>query len=267
MLTVNQDFKNALQAPIKQVSGYLVLQDGTTVLPSGDLQKFTISSTGGFLRTAMSKFTATITGEHQLIGTTLDAYYGVFYDDEWNYALKGKFQITDAAYKKDKNCTEITGYDNMIRFQSDYTPTGIYPMTLYGYLVAICSLAGVVLANGSIYNGSLTIPEDYYQNINEYTIRDILEDICEASASHAVINAEGELELRQVVDTGETFTYENFIEYEIGDKYGGVNSLVLSRQPQNDDVFVRDEDSINAPTTRNILDLTRFRVGYSMEED
>lgn len=267
MLTVSSAFKDAMQAPIKRVSGYIVLQDGSEVHSDGDLVKYTLSSTGEFLKTAMSELKATFIGQKDdLIGSTVDVYYGVYHDGDYEYALKGKFNITEAVYKKDQDTTEVVGYDNMIHFSVEYTTVGEYPMTLYKYLEAVCAGAGITLANETIFNGTLTVDEDYYKNIAEYTFRDVLEDICEVAVSYAVINPEGNVELRQITDTGETLDYDNLLKYQTGDKWGGINSLVLSRQPQNDDVYTQDEADINSPTTRNILDLNKFSVTYSTEE-
>lgn len=264
MLTVTTDFKNALREPISNVTGYIELQDGTQLKPDEVLQKYTIDSTGGFLRTAMSKITINLLGDQYLAGSVVDAYYGVYYDGSFTYAVKGKFNITEAAYNKTTNTTVLTGYDNMSLFAVDYATVGTYPTTLYAYLQAVCSLAGVALENDTIYNGDLVVDEDYYQNIGSYTVRDVLEDICEASASYAIVNATGNIELRQITDTGEVLTYDDMKEHDVGDPWGGINSLVLSRQPQNDDIFMRDETDINAPTTRNVMDLSKFNVGYKV---
>jgi len=266
VLTVAPDFKSAITSPVKRVSGYVVLQDGTEVTANDDLQSYTITSVGEYLKTAMSELKATFNGEKALIGTMIDVYYGTFYDNEWHYLLKGKFNITEALYKKTTDTTEVTGYDNMLHFAVNYSPVGAYPTTLYGYLTSLCAGAGVVLENETIYNGSIAVPEDYYQNIQDYTFRDVLEDVCELSASYALINSSGNLELRQIADTGETLTYDNILKFETGELYGGINSLVLSRQPQNDDVFTQDEIDINRPMNRNILDLNKFNVTYSTGE-
>ena len=264
MLTTSQEFKDAMRAPVKQVTGYLQLQDGSKILPGGNLQKFTVEGVGGFLRTAMSKLSSTLLGEQKLVGSVVDVYYGVTIGTDVEYALKGSFNITEATYDKEKRTTAIVGYDNMAKFNSDYSTVGNYPTTLFDYLQAICSLAGVALENETIYNGTMPVEEDYYQNVGGYSIRDVLEDICEASASYAVINTSGNIELRQITDTGEVLTYDDMKEYKLGDYWGGINSLVLSRQPQNDDVFMRDESDISAPTTRNVLDLDKFTVGYKV---
>ncbi len=265
MLTVDSAFKDAMQAPIKRVRGYIVLQDGTEIHSDGDLVKYTITSTGDFLKTAMSEIKATFNGKKELEGTMIDVFYGVYYDDQYNYVLKGKFNITEAIYKQTNDTTEVTGYDNMLQFTVPYSPVGEYPSTMYDYLTAICAGAGVVLENDSIFNGAIDVPEDYYKNIEDFTYRDVLEDICEVAASYAIINANGNLELRQIADTGEILTFDNLLELETGNQYGGINSLVLSRQPQNDDVYVKDDADINRPTTKNILDLNKFKVTYSTE--
>lgn len=265
MITVSPEFKSALRQPVKQVTGYIELEDGTQFQPDGILQKFTVDSVGGFLRTAMSKISITLKGEQKYVGSEVKAFYGVFTDD-WEFSQKGIFTLTEAKYDKAKDLTVLTGYDNMARFGVDYVTVGNYPTTLFEYLQAICSLAGVALENEEIYNGELSVDEDLYVNIGTYTIRDVLEDICEASASYAVINASGNLELRQITDTGDNLNYSDMIKYELGDYWGGINALVLSRQPQNDDVAVRNLQDINAPTNKNVLNLNAFTVGYKVND-
>ena len=264
MLQVSQDFKDALQDPIKRVSGYFLLPDDTEITPDGDLVRYTIETRGEHLKTAMSHLKATLIGKHDdLISTMLDVYYGVYIDDDFQYTLKGKFTITTAEFKKNENQTVIEGYDNMLQFQKEYTPVSDFPTSLFNYLEAVCSGAGVTLDNTSVYNGSLEIPEDYYEDIPDTTFRDVLREICEVTGTNGRILPNGSLRLEKSQETGETLTYDNLKRYKIGEKFGEINSIVLSRQPQNDDVFLRDEDDIQTPTNRNILDLTKFNVTYS----
>lgn len=270
MLTVTPAFKTALQQPVKRVLGYLVLPDGTQVVGdnNGDLQKYSIDATGDLLKTAMGHFTSTLIGQHDTVkGSMVDAYYGVYHDGDYEYILKGKFNITDAKYNKDSGTTDLEGYDNMLRFQQPYTSVSDFPVTLFEYLQAVCSGAGVQLENTSIYNGSLSIPLDYYTDIQDTTFRDVLEDICETTGTNARILPNGNLFLSTIQETGETLTYDNLKKpVSFQDMYGGINSVVLSRQPQNENEYWRDEDDISTPTTRNILDLTKFQVTYSTED-
>jgi hypothetical protein len=266
VLQVSSEFKTALQSPVKRVSGYLVLPDGTEIRANGDLVRYTIEHTGEHLKTAMGHLKASLIGEYDLIGSMVDVYYGVEIDGEYEYVLKGKFTVTNAEFVKDENLTELEGYDNMLQFQKEYTPVSDFPTNLYGFLGAVCSGAGVLLDNETIYNGSLEIPEDYYVDISDTTFRDVLREICEVTGTNARILPNGHLRLETSQETGETLTYDNLLRYKLGDKFGGINSIVLSRQPQNDDVYFQDETDIRTPTNRNILDLTKFNVTYSGDE-
>lgn len=268
MLQVSSEFKTAMQNPDKRVKGYIVLEDGTEIRPEGDLQQFTIESAGKLLKTAMSKLNLTLLTKYEsLVGTTVDVFYGVYTEnEEYEYIQLGKFEVTKAEYIEDQGITRLEGYDNMLKFHKEYTSVTDFPTTLYEFLQAVCSGAGVVLKNETIYNGELSVPEEYYAEIPDFTFRDVLEDICEVSASSARITPDGQLELVQIGDTGEELTYDNLLKYKIGDKWGEVNSVVLAREPQEDNVFLRDEDDINQPTNRNILNLERLEVTYSQGE-
>lgn len=261
MLTVSSDFKNALQEPVKSVLGYLT--DGDTTYDSdGDLEYFTIKGVGKLLDTSMRQIDIVLQGEHQLIGHALTAYYGVLMD-EYEYEPQGVFNILKAEYKKDSDTTHLVGYDNMVLLQKSYTPVSDFPTTLFEFTQALCASEGLTLVNTELYNGALPMPEDYWATIPDITKRDVLREICEVTVSVARANSAGNIELIPIDNpTGETLTYDNFLKHSIGDKYGGVNSLVLSRQPQNDDIYMQDIVDIRYPMNRNILDLEAFNVGY-----
>jgi len=270
MLTVSSDFKTNMQDPIKKVTGYLTLQDGTDILPDGDLVKYTIDTiggskaTGGLLKTTMRKCSITLLGSHtDLQGVSMDVFYGVEVSSEFEYALSGKFTVSEVTFNLDENKTELIAYDNMQKFYSDYTTVTTYPTTLFVFLQAICSGAGVELENTTLYNGDLPIDEDYYKDIPDTKFRDVIEEIAEVSATQARILPNGNLYLAQINDTGEVITYDNLLKYSTGDKWGSVNSIVLSRSPQNDNVYKRDDVDINSPTNRNILDFNKFNETYS----
>lgn len=270
MINVSPAFKTAMQDPIKRVTGYLTLQDGTDILPTGDLDKYTIetvggsNTTGGLLKTTMRKCSITLLGSHtELAGVSMDVFYGVEVASVFEYALLGKFTVADVTFNRDQNKTELIAYDNMMKFYTEYSAVAVYPTTLFGFLRAVCSGAGVELENTTLYNGDLVIDEDYYKDITDTKFRDVVEDIAEVSATQARILPSGNLFLAPINDTGEVITYDNLLKYSTGDKWGGVNSIVLSRSPQNDNVYKRDDVDINSPTNRNILDFNKFNQTYT----
>ena len=265
MLQVSPEFKSSLQNPIKRVAGYLVLEDDTEIHPSGDLVKFTINGVGELLKPSMKQIDITLVGDYlSLKGQAVRAYYGVKTDGDFEYEQIGIFNILEAEQSKDSQSTKLKGYDNMVEFMKPYQPVSDFPTTLAPFLQSLAAGAGVPLNTEDVYNGNLPMPEDYWATIPEATYRDVLKEICEVAVSNARINPQGELELIPIThDSGETLTYNNLIDYKLEDSWGKVNSLVLSRQPQNDDVFLQDEEAINTPTNRNILDLNKFNVGYT----
>lgn len=261
--------KTKAQAPIKRVLGRLEAPDGTLYEPSDNLASISITATGQPLATSMAQLDVTLLGEHNLLDTKLKAQLGTYNDvtTDYDYVQLGDFTILKAEYSKDENVTKLTGYDNMVKFQVPYFAISDYPTTLYGFLASMCAGVGVTLATNDLYNGMLNIPLDYWIDIPETTFRDVLKEICEVSATSARINANGELEMVELpTDTGETLTYDNLIDYKFSDEYGAINTVVLSRQPQNDDVVMQDDAQVNFPMTKNILDLETAQVTYTMEE-
>ena len=265
MLTVSPTYKTAMQEPVKDVKGYLELADATKLDGSNDLVEFKTQATGGLLKASMKQIDITLLGKHELLGVQLTAYYGVRIAGTYEYKSLGKFNILTAEYSKDKDTTKLTGYDNMVLFQRDYLPVSEFPTTLFGFTQSLAAGVGVTLTNTSLFNGALDMPEDYWATIPEATYRDVLNQICEVVVCTARIDVGGNLELIELDNpSGETLTYDNLIEYDLGKKWGGVNSVVLSRQPQNDDIFKQDEIDIRYPMNRNILDLEAFNVGYGV---
>lgn len=274
MIPVLPDFKTEMLKDIKNVKARIVLQDGTEINPDGDLQSVKLDWAGAtstpLLKTAMRKAEIKIFGEHDLTGKAMDIFIRVYKEDsdEWLEVLQGKFEASKSEYSKDTEVTTVTAYDNMMRFYSPYQSTAVFPTTLLEYLQSIASAVGVQLVNTDLpILGALTIDVDPFASISEASYRDALEDICEVSTTQAIITPEGWLHLRQITDTEETLTPDNLIEFSTGEVWGGVNSVVLAREPQTgDDIYQQDEDDINSPTTRNILNMNAFIPTYTNEE-
>ena len=73
----------------------------------------------------------------------------------------------------------------------------------------------------------------------------MIEDIAVLGGNIAMIDENGEISLRNVktpTNTVETITYSDLKKLTVKSKYGSVNSLVLSRQPQEDNIFLRSQE-------------------------
>ena len=100
------------------------------------------------------------------------------------------------------------------------------------------------------------INEDLWANISGTTYRDILEEIAGATGTIAVIGGGDDtldLKLPPITETSETLTEANLITAKIGEDWGEVSSVVLSRQPQNDNIEVTDQKIVDSAGGKNYM--------------
>ena len=132
-----------------------------------------------------------------------------------------------------------------------------YPIKIKDYLIALGNKIGLSVANTTFYNQDMKIPSELYLG-QEYTYRDILDEIAQATGSIICLNENDEIEVRYPTQTNDTID-EDFLKdvnVEFGQKYGVINSIVLSRSGESDNVYLRDEDSVaqNGLTEVKIVD-------------
>lgn len=95
---------------------------------------------------------------------------------------------------------------------------------------------------------------DLWENIDGITYRDIFQQIAQATGSTCIIH-DDKVYFKPLTDTGEELTYNNMFKLKLEDKYGEINSVVLSRTPiEGEDVFLRNEASIETNG------LTEFKI-------
>ncbi len=139
-----------------------------------------------------------------------------------------------------------------------------YPITIREYLNKLCAFIGLEFANASdtfanydrVINSELFLSEDG-SSLN-FTFRDVLDQLAGVTASTICINEDNELEIRYINDTNDTIDEEYLkdINVNFGEKFGPVNSIVLSRSAESDSIFLRDDESIeeNGLTEIKIVD-------------
>lgn len=244
MIAVSNDFKKAMKQPVKEIDGYLLLEDGKQIKNDGDLISFKISVESSLCKTAMKKLEANLLGDYNLVGKWVKAFYGVKMNGEFVYIDAGSFFIKEQSKKEDKDTIHITGYDKMLNTMIYYTPLEVaYPAKLIAFAKAIAEKCNLELKNTTFTNENLTIDIDLYENINGITYRDILSEIAEATATICLIS-EDKLYFKKIYDAKETLTYDNLFTFKVNPKFGPVNSVILSREPQEDNIFLKDEESL-----------------------
>ena len=119
----------------------------------------------------------------------------------------------------------------------DYT-AGV---TVKGLLDAICARLGWKIGYTTFTNSDVTIDGEKFDN--SYTFRDVLDQIAQVAAG-VIAFKDDALCVLYPTETGEIIDATNLKSLTIGEKYGPVNSVVLARTPQDDNVYARDDDSI-----------------------
>ena len=247
MIAVSNDFKTAMHQPVKQLDAYIKLDENNEITSSDDLISFIISCDTGMCKSAMRKLEGSYLGEHNLLGQWVHVGFGVkLPSDTFEYLDYGSFLITEITTSKDTGVTSITGYDKMINSMKEYGVLSIeYPVGLYEYTKQLCLSCGLELGNTSFStHNNWQITQELWENIDGITYRDIFVQIAQVTATTCIISNDDKIYFKSIYDTGETLTYDNMKKLKLEPIYGEINSVVLSRTPQEDNIYMRDETSI-----------------------
>lgn len=165
----------------------------------------------------------------------------------------GGFYIAEAPeYDAAQNLTSVIAYDELYQSMRPYTASlwqsGI---TVKNYLIAILNKLGINYDANSLSlmaNADKVITSEKYLDIENdsteaaYTYRDILDEIAKASGVTFVFkNSLGgdpfKLYAIKPTESGYVIDESNLRSVTIGAKYGPVKGVVLSREPQEDNVY------------------------------
>lgn len=140
-------------------------------------------------------------------------------------------------------------YDKLLYSMKEYEKLSVtYPISIRDYLKKICSHLGLTFknANDIFANYNKQIKTDLYDGY-DYTFRDILDELAQVTASTICINENtDELEIRYLNNTQDCINedYLKDVNVEFGKVYGPINSIVLSRAGESDNVYLPNEESI-----------------------
>lgn len=165
----------------------------------------------------------------------------------------GGFYIAEAPeYDAAQNLTSVIAYDELYQSMRPYTASlwqsGI---AVKNYLIAILNKLGINYDANSfnlMANADKVITSEKYLDIENdsteaaYTYRDILDEIAKASGvTFAFKNSLGgdpfKLYCIKPTESGYVIDESNLRSVTIGAKYGPVKGVVLSREPQEDNVY------------------------------
>ena len=165
----------------------------------------------------------------------------------FEYVNLGDYLVTEEPeYNADTLSYNHKCFDKMIYSMKPYETLNVsYPITIKDFLNALANKIGIIVKETNFYNQSQIIQNELYEGL-EYTYRDVLDEIAQATGSIICINELNKLEVRYLTNTNETIN-EDFLKdvnVEVKDRYGLINSVVLSRSAGSDNVYLRDEQSV-----------------------
>ncbi len=167
-----------------------------------------------------------------------------------NYA-RGKFysfKVTEAGALKCSLVPCIRKSDSVVGFYDLATATFIAPTS--GTLTAGTAVH-------SLPNADVEINEDLWAKISGTTYRDILEQAAGATGTLAVISGgDDNIDFYNppITAPSETLTEANLISSTVGENWGKVSAVVLSRQPQNDNIEAVDTATTLLPGGKNLFE-------------
>ena len=150
----------------------------------------------------------------------------------------GIFRIKDETYNANERTYTYNLYDDMLGLMIDYEPiTMIYPCTVFQYFQAFVMQKGFTTNIQSLPNGDKIMNSDVYEGIN-FTNRDVLEDIGQATAT--LFKSENKVIKKCEFGTTPKVIDDDILmnkNVEMGEHYGPINVIVLSRAAESDNVY------------------------------
>lgn len=164
-------------------------------------------------------------------------------DADYSYVEFGSYIITNVTKDEERHTILLECYDYMIQSMIPYDLVLDYSVgvTVKAFLDAICDRLGWTKGYTTFHNSDVLIDEEKYTASD--TFRDVLDEIAQVAGCMIGVNG-SELQLIYPTETGEVIDEENLKTLKIGKRYGPVNSVVLSRTPQEDNIYKKDADSI-----------------------
>ena len=246
MIRVSEEFKQAMLLNFKEIDSY-ILAKGEKLKAREKLISASINSEGDLGKTSIKTLTLTLNNVRDLLNEEVEIFGGVKTTNGFEYIKIGKFVLTEIQMKEDEDKVVYKGYDLMINTMKSYNLVVNYPITLFEYTKAISDKCNIELLNTEIPNGSKIIKEELFTKTTGITYRTILEKIAEITGTICFVNNEDKLVFlsRGNSTNIQINTEHNIFTLSLSKKYGPINSVVLAREPQQDNYYKKKPNEID----------------------
>ena len=213
-----------------------------------DIYNASIVTKGNLLSTMMKEFDFEIT-EDLRIGDLVDCSFGLKVGDEYEYVNYGKFIIYSKEFNEDTKTYSYVAFDSMLFTMKEFENSVLYTGTLFNVIPHICEDIGLECDDleelTTTYPNLGNIIDSAIFDGIEMTYRDVLDIICQALGLSMIVE-DKTLKLKPLNNTiVDTFdgNYLKDTNVRFNKKYM-INSVVLSRSEDNDNIYRRDEESV-----------------------
>lgn len=206
---------------------------------------------GALFLSVMKVLDLEMVGEHSLKGHLISnlrigARVG---SGEYDYINLGEYIVKECEYDVATKSTKCECYDKMLESMIPYDLEFDYdvpsdPITVGVYLQRICDRLDWTLKTTTFCNSSVQIDDEKFDRSSTY--RDVLDQIAQVAGGMIAFKIDGGLYVIYPTESGETIDESNLKSLTIGEKFGPVNSIVLARTPQEDNIYIQDTESVKA---------------------
>lgn len=255
----SNEFKNAIKEINEIDSKIIYTIDGNeNILTIDDLNSVTPTFQGNILKSVMKELDVDSNIDIP-IGTEINYQFGVKVGNEFEYLNYGNYIVYNSEKQEDLNSYKITCYDKLLYSMKQNEDLGVtYPLTIREYTKALCDKIGLEFKNenDTFANYNRVVSQELFVGL-EYTYRDILDQLAQVTASTICLDEDDKVEIRYINSTDDTIdeAYLNSVNVDFGQKYGPINSIVLSRSAGSDNVYKDDPVSVDE-NGRNEIKIT-----------
>lgn len=251
MRTHTSNFKNALTG-IRQTDNKIIYTKNGVVktLTADNIFRLSKSTNSDLLKTVMRTFEFESDIKFTT-DTTFNLQSGLLVNGSYEFLNYGNYVLKDKPeYDLNSKRYTYTCYDKMLLTMVTYTkPQGLtFPITVRDYITTLANACGLEFAKeeSTFVNYDKEIASDPFEEGN-YTFRDILDYLSQVVAGWFVINDDDELDIKYPTETNEEFNNDYLlnINVDFNKKYGPINSLVFSRSSGADNIYRKDQTSID----------------------
>lgn len=257
MKTHTSEFKNQIKIYGRQLDSKITyeLNGKTILLGAEELNSVSPHYEGAILKSVMKQLDID-SNEDIPKGTEINYQLGVKvrnevvedFRDNYDYIDYGNYIVYSSEKQEDTGSYKLVCYDKLLASMVDYESMGItYPITIRDYIGAVANYLGLSFKNSADtfanYDKQILVEPylDSEGNSLGYTFRDVLDELAQVTGSTICIDEDtGELEVRYINSSNDSINEEYLkdINVNFGEKYGAINTVVLSRSADTDKIYL-----------------------------